>query len=109
MSHVERRLFSLLVLGTLAVGVVMLGYDVATPDVGHAATMAGRPSSYGQPYDPQTTGDSAQPASEDQRLPVQLWTVMAAGGAAAVGLLLFFVRIALGRVAPPPPQEDAHH
>ena len=50
-----------------------------------------------------------QPDSDSHRLPVQLWTVVAAGGAAGAGLVLFLVRIALGRVKPPPPQEDAHH
>jgi hypothetical protein len=46
---------------------------------------------------------------------VQAYTVLAAGGAAALFLLLFLVRIALGRgPVAPPPQEDtapeaAHH
>ncbi len=52
-------------------------------------------------------GTEAQ--DDGQRVPVQLWTVLAAGGAAGVGLVLFLLRIALGRVKPPPPQEEARH
>ena len=46
--------------------------------------------------------------ADEQRLSVQMWTVLAAGGAAALGLVLFLLRLALGWVKPPPPQEDAH-
>lgn len=57
--------------------------------------------------------DQAQPVDEQptdsQRIDVQLWTLMAAAGAAALGLVLLAVRISLGWVKPPPEQEDAHH
>ncbi len=62
----------------------------------------------------QTEGEAPQ-SSEDTRVWVQAYTVLAAGGAAALFLLLFLVRIALGRApVAPPPQEDtapeaAHH
>ena len=56
----------------------------------------------------------AQPAEEtssndSQRVNVQLWTLLAAGSAAALGLVLLGVRITLGWVKPPPEQEEVHH
>ena len=47
---------------------------------------------------------------DDTRVAVQLWTVLAAGGAAAVALVLFLLRVMLGRVkeAPPPSEHDGH-
>ena len=47
--------------------------------------------------------------TNDDLLKVQMWTVFAAGGAAALGLILFLVRMAMGWVKPPPPQEDPKH
>ena len=46
---------------------------------------------------------------EDTRLSVQLWTVLAAAGAAGVGLLAFLLRAVMGWVKPPPPQEEPPH
>lgn len=51
-----------------------------------------------------------QDPDDDDRVPVQVWTVLAAGGAMALGLVLFMVRAVLGLVKPPPPpQESAEH
>ena len=108
MTNVERRMLRLMLAGTLALALLLLGFEAVTPDVGHAAARTTTMSLYRDAAaSHQQTGKS--PPSDDQRVPVQVWTIMAAGAAAAVGLLLFFVRIALGRVAPPPPQEDAPH
>jgi hypothetical protein len=48
---------------------------------------------------------------DDSSMRVMLWTVLAAGIAAGVGLVLYMVRVVLGRVQVPPTQQqdDAHH
>lgn len=54
--------------------------------------------------------DEGASSDGDTKVPVQVWTIFASGGAAAILLLLYMVRVGLGRVpAPPSPQEDAHH
>ncbi len=56
-----------------------------------------------QGRDAQTTAD------DDTRVPVQVWTLMAFGGAAGVGLVLYLLRVAMGWVKPPPPQKEPDH
>lgn len=95
---------------TLALSLVLLSYAALTTDAGHAAQQTTM-SSYREPPANQQTaedGDSRQviPGVDEHQVAVQTWTIMAAGGAAAVGLLLFFARIAMGRVPPPPPRQD---
>lgn len=85
-----------LVAGVIAI-LAVAAIDVLTVD---AATVDGVTIGQAAPQ-----GD-APPAADDTRLPVQLWTVLAAGGAAAVGLVFFVVRVMLGRVGQPPPEED---
>ncbi len=48
-------------------------------------------------------------ADDDSRVEVQTWTIFAAAGAAAVGLLAFMVRVIMGWVEPPPPEEESSH
>ncbi len=53
--------------------------------------------------------DAQASADDDTRVPVQVWTVMAFGGAAGVGLVLYLLRVAMGWVRPPPPQKEPDH
>jgi hypothetical protein len=96
---------ALLALSALALVVALAG--AARSDV-HAASLSSIAAHDGPAIERQVDAEPAD-ADSDSKVPVQVWTVMAAGGAAAVFLLLFFVRIALGRVPPPPPQEEAAH
>lgn len=53
--------------------------------------------------------DAQASADDDTRIPVQVWTVLAAGGAAGVGLVLYLLRVAMGWVKAPPPQKEPDH
>ena len=53
--------------------------------------------------------DAQASADDDTRVPVQVWTVLAAGGAAGVGLVLYLLRVVMGWVRPPPPQKEPDH
>ena len=77
-----------------------------TPALASASTSIGPP---GLGVNRQEDGTDGGTASEDDRVPVQVWTILAAGGAAAVGLVLYVVRLALGWVKPPPPPSDESH
>jgi hypothetical protein len=96
----------------LLVAMGMIAFAVSLPN-GHASA-AERTVGYhaiasadhaGPTIDSQTTPNDAS----DTRVAVQVWTVLAATGAGCVFLLLLLVRMAMGWVKRPPPQEEAHH
>lgn len=83
-----------------------------------AITFAGGVLDFASAFDqpPASAGDSMAPdlqADEvtggDDVVDVQVWTLVAVGAAAAVLLLALLLRIAMGWVKPPPPQEETPH
>ncbi len=94
----------------IGVALVVAGYSALTPGTTYAAHVQTIDVNEAFPVSPQVDGETPANGGADSTVEVQTWTIMAAGGAAALFLLLFFARIALGRVAPPPAQEEgAHH
>ena len=100
-------MITVLFLGSVIAGAVLLAMDAIAPKTSLAR---------GQAVESSRSLDASEHSAlqsddngSDHTLAVQLWTVLAAAGAAGVGLVFFLVRIALGRVRPPPPREEAHH
>ncbi len=87
----------------------------AAPALAHEATasnVAGNGVGETASYQGQDTGGEAQEngaPGDGERVEVQVWTVFAAGVAAALGLLGFLLRALMGWVRTPPPQDEAHH
>lgn len=111
LSNVITALF----LGSVIAGAVLLAMDAIAPKTSLARDRGtpvesgvGGPGDQGQRCLPNVPSPCDE-TNDSQRVPVQLWTVLAAVGAAGVGLVFFLVRVALGRVKLPPPQEEAHH
>ncbi len=98
---------TVLFLGSVIAGAVMLAMDAIAPKTSLARVQAAASSRSldANGHDLLQADDSGS----DHTLAVQLWTVLAAAGAVGVGLVFFLVRVALGRVKLPPPQEEAHH
>lgn len=95
----------LVAMGIIAlVAVVSHGDRASTRRTGYYMFHGGETFSV-PPIDSQTTPSDAS----DTRVAVQLWTVLAAVGAGCVFLLLLLVRMAMGWVKRPPPQEEAQH
>lgn len=89
----------------LAAVVAMAQAESTSVADGAEAQMATPPSAdEGPPVEAQDAQD--QDAEQVDPVPIQVWTVLAAGGAAAIGLVLFVLRAALGLVKPPPPQQE---
>lgn len=108
-----RRVTRLAMTGAALIAASWLMFEMVAPDraAARTASVGGIDSGWmWHPSDAAPLQGVDESDAEDQRVPVQLWTLVAAGGAAAVGLLLLLLRIAMGWVKrPPPQQEEAQH
>jgi hypothetical protein len=101
-------------LGTLAIFVMLYALaGVTQPRTNTAYAVSAHGMSMSARQDDVAPAHAqANDGGSDTRVWVQAYTIMAAGGAMAVGLLLCLVRVMLGRSRPPAPQDgDAagHH
>jgi len=87
--------------------ITMIAFASSTGDHVSAADVAAHHAQAIDAQDEPTDGGSQQ--IDDQRVDIMVWTLLAAGGAAAAGLVLLAVRAGMGWVKPPPQQDDAHH
>ena len=105
--------FSRAITAVLAISVVVGALLLATDSITPKTSMARDRSQTVESGERLPPGYSAQAANdgEDHLLSVQLWTVLAAVSAMGLGLVLFLVRVALGRTPPPvpPPEHDTPH
>jgi hypothetical protein len=91
----------LIVAGAFLVAVAAWAAWASGPDRAAAAVAPG--GSIGVPA---ALPQAQEARDQDDRVPVQVWTMVAAAGAALVGLAAFAIRWKLGRVAPPPEQGE---
>ena len=99
---------------TVAAAAVLLWSEAVLTAPGESAAAERAPALSAADEDVGWPGQRAQAeggdaVDGDTRVPVQVWTVLAAVGAAGVGLVLFLVRMVMGWVKPPPAQEESHH
>ncbi len=96
---------------SVVVGALLLATDLITPKTSMARDRSQTVES-GEGRPPGHNGAQQTNGGEDHLLSVQLWTVLAAVSAMGVGLVLFLVRVALGRTqqpVPPPDRDTPQH
>lgn len=95
----------------LTVVAIVIGWAGAESTARAAMSAPAGVSSTASAEDEPVSGALAQDESADGNdpVPVQVWTIVAAAGAALLGLLLFALRWALGLVKPPPEPRPEEH